>query len=324
MLELLRPPPHRGPLISAGAVSLATGLAVAELRLNEELALGVHVLLLAVPAALMLAIGLLAPAGDDRPFAYQSVLLVAGLLLLFPALIRLAEALGAEFGDNVFDGAFAWIGAATAAVAAFAAAHTRSAACLLIAALAGTLAVLSGWDWIFDPGTFTASRWLLFVIAIALVMGSLVLRALAPRHAEVLIVAAALAVLLIGLQAIAVGVFQRGDLAARLPGFWEFVLLAGGCGLVAFGALDRAPGPAWLGLANLAAFTLAAVPGEATLYWWPFVLIVLGVGAMLYGLRPRQPLPPEPEGYDVGDRPLASRVAGDEELVVRVRDDRSP
>ena len=42
MLELLRPPPHRGPLIAAGAVVLATGLALLELRLDDKLAVGVH------------------------------------------------------------------------------------------------------------------------------------------------------------------------------------------------------------------------------------------------------------------------------------------
>jgi hypothetical protein len=108
-----------------------------------------------------------------------------------------------------------------------------------------------------------------------------------------------------------------------LPGFWEFVLLAAGCGLVAFGAVDRSPGPAWLGVANLAAFIFAGSFGDATLYWWPFILIVLGAGAMIAGLRPRQPLPPEPPGYRVGEQPLASRV-GDDEVVVRVRDDSAP
>ena len=41
---------------------------------------------------------------------------------------------------------------------------------------------------------------------------------------------------------------------------------------------------------------------------------------MLAGLRPRQPLPPEPNAYGAGGRPLATR-AGEDEVVVRVRDD---
>ena len=38
-----------------------------------------------------------APGG--RPYAFQSVLLVCGLLLLFPALLTLADVLGADFGE---------------------------------------------------------------------------------------------------------------------------------------------------------------------------------------------------------------------------------
>jgi hypothetical protein len=43
---------------------------------------------------------------------------------------------------------------------------------------------------------------------------------------------------------------------------------------------------------------------------------------MAIGLRPRRPLPPEPDGYSV-QRPLASRT-DDEELTLRVRHDDPP
>ena len=43
--ELLRPPPHRGPLIAAGAVVLAVGLAPAELRLRGDALAGRHLLI---------------------------------------------------------------------------------------------------------------------------------------------------------------------------------------------------------------------------------------------------------------------------------------
>ena len=45
-----------------------------------------------------------------------------------------------------------------------------------------------------------------------------------------------------------------GDPDEILPDGWELVVFAAGCGLVAYGAVDRAPGPAYLGVANLAAF----------------------------------------------------------------------
>ena len=65
--ELLRPPAHRGPLIAAGAVVLAVGLALEELRLGDELAAGVHLLILAVATAAVLGLGLQARGGGGPP-----------------------------------------------------------------------------------------------------------------------------------------------------------------------------------------------------------------------------------------------------------------
>ena len=88
-------------------------------------------------------------------------------------------------------------------------------------------------------------------------------------------------------------------------------MLAAGCGLVAYGAVDRAPGAAWLGVAHLGAFLVAASAGaDDTLLWWPAILLALGGGVIAAGLRPRRPLPPEPAGYSV-ERPLASRADGE-------------
>jgi hypothetical protein len=104
---------------------------------------------------------------------------------------------------------------------------------------------------------------------------------------------------------------------------WELVVLAAGCGLIAYGAVDRAPGPAYLGVANLAAFAVAVgQSAEQTLLYWPLIVLALGLGAMGAGLRPRRPLPPEPSAYPSGTVPLASRAG--EETVVRVRDDGPP
>jgi hypothetical protein len=322
VLELLRPPPHRGPLIAAGAVVLATGLALLELRLRDELTVGLHFVILGIPAAIVLALGLQAPNEDGRPPAYQSVLLVTGLLLLFAALLRLAAVLGAEdFGSDFPAGELTWTSLVTGAVALFAALRRRSAVCLLLAALFGTLALTAGWEWVFGTESFTATRWLLLLAAVALVLTSLVLRAGAPRQAELLIDAGGVAILVIGLQSLAVTVL--GFEPPGLPDLWELVLFGAGCGLVAYGALDRAPGPAWLGVANLALFVLdTGLESEGAIYFWPIALILLGGGAMAAGLRPRRPLPPEPDAYRAGEQPLAARAA-DDEVVLRVRvDDR--
>ena len=329
MLDLLRPPPHRGPLIAAGAVVLATGLALLELRLDDKLAVGVHFLILGAAAALVLALGLQAPNEDGRPPAYQSVLLVTGVLLLFPALLRLSAALGAEdFGSDFPAGELTWTSLVTAGVALFAAVRRRSAVCLMLAAVLGMLALLSGWEWAFENETFTASRWLLLLASTGLVLASLALRARAPRQAELLVEAAGLAILFIALQGVWLTLFAavalRASEQASLPDFWELIVFGAGCGLVAYGAIDRSPGPAWLGVANLVLFVIdvGLEPGGA-IYFWPIALILLGGGVMAAGLRPRQPLPPEPDAYRAGEQPLASRAA-DDELVLRVRVDDVP
>jgi hypothetical protein len=123
-----------------------------------------------------------------------------------------------------------------------------------------------------------------------------------------------------GIGAMALDIFDLGQ--SSLPGIWEVVLLGAGFGLVAFGALDRSPGPAYLGVLNLILFIFAvAAGGDETLFWWPLTLIVIGAVMVLAGLRPRRPLPPEPDAYRAGEAPLASRADGDD-VVIRVRDDR--
>ena len=339
--ELLRPPAHRGPLIAAGAVVLAIGVALGELRLGDELAPGVHLLILAVATAAVLGLGLQARGEEDRPYAYQSVLLVTGLLLLWATLLRLADVLGAEFGAGggtgargtafwglLPPGAITWTSLLLAGVAAWAAWSRRSAAALLIATIAAGLAVLAAIAWLFDADSQGGYRFVLLALALASVLGSLVLRGSAPRHAQQLVNAAGVAILTIPLVALAAAVIQLLGLFAGaptelLPGFWELVVLAAGCGLLAYGAVDRVPGAVYLGLANVLLFLLVASLGsEATLLWWPLVLILVGLGAMLAGLRPRSPLPPEPDPYRAGEQPLAARA--DEEITLRVRDDSPP
>ena len=338
--ELLRPPAHRGPLIAAGAVVLAVGVVLAELRLGDAIGVVAHVLITGAAAGLILGIGLQPVGEGGRPPAYQSVLIVTGLLLLEVFLLRLADALGADFGQggsgardtlvwsSLPPGAVVWTSLVLAAAAGWTAFARRSAVALLIAALAAGLALLAAIAWIFDSDSQGPYRFLLLVTATALALGSLVLRGGAPRHAEQLVNAAGVAILVIPLVALAAGALQLLSLFGGtpdnlLPDFWELVVLAAGCGLVAYGTVDRAPGAAWLGVANLAAFiAVVAISADETLLWWPLYLILIGAGAMLAGLRPRSPLPPEPDPYRAGEQPLAARA--DEEITLRVRDDSPP
>jgi hypothetical protein len=327
LLELLRPPAHRGPLIAAGAVLFSIGIALEELRLDEELPNGVHLVIVAAAAALIFGLGIQARPEGGSPAAYQSVLLVSGLLLLEGALLELAEILGADFFDGFPAGALVWTSLLLCGAALYPAVRRNSAICAMVAGIALGVAVLSAANWIFGTDSQTFYRWLLLVLALAYVLASLVLRGGNPRHAELMVVTAGLATLSIALVASAgavfgaLGGFGGGD-DGLLPGFWEFIVLGAGCGLIAYGAVDRAPGAAWLGVAHLLAFVGAASAGaDDTLLWWPLILLLLGGGVLATGLRPRRPLPPQPDGYSV-ERPLASRT--DEEITVRVRHDEPP
>ena len=176
------------------------------------------------------------------------------------------------------------------------------------------------------PATY---RWLLAVAALGYGVVSLLLRGPAPRHSEQMVNAAGLAVLAIAWTGLVNGLIGRllpfgspgGEL---LPDGWELVVFAAGCGLVAYGAVDSALGPVYLGVANLASFVVATgFSVDETLLSWPLLILVLGLGAMFTDLRPRSPLPPEPNAYHSGSLPLASRTDEDEPIL-RVRDDSPP
>jgi peptidoglycan/LPS O-acetylase OafA/YrhL len=315
-LDLLRPPAHRGPLIAAGAVVLGVGLALEEARLADKVPDVAHMLILLFVGGLIFWLGAQAPNEDGKPPAYQSILLVTGAALLYAGLLTAADVLGAEF-DGFPEGALMWTSAVTAALALWPAFERNSAISLLMAAILGGVALLSAWSWIFDPGSATPYRWLLAFYSAVLVLTALALREPARRHAEVLIDAGGLAIA--GIGVVSLNLFDLSS--SGVPGFWEVVLLGAGFGLVAFGALDRSPGPAYLGVLNLGLFIFAAADSEDdTLFWWPLVLIVIGAVMFLAGLRPRRPLPPEPDAYRAGEAPLAARADGDDP-VIRVRDD---
>jgi hypothetical protein len=317
LADLARPPAHRGPLIAAGAVVLALGVALTEIRLDDELARGWHVLIVGATAALFLWLAQATRGEGGRPRSHESVLLVTGLLALYVALLRVAD-LVSHFGDDFPAGSFVWTSVLLGAVASVAAAQHRSAVCALIAALAFGVAVLSSANWIFDATSETTYRWLLLLLAATYAFVSLGLRGGSPRASEQLVNAAGFAILVLGASGLLLGGFLFGiGQTEPLPDGWELVVLVAGCGLLAYAAADRAPGPAYLGVFNLVVFVGATAFGQDTLEWWPAVLLVLGAGVLLVGLRPRRPLPPEPAPYTAGDLPLAARAA-DDDVVVRV------
>jgi hypothetical protein len=286
--ELLRPPPHRGPLIAAGGVALALGVTLTVLRLQDTLPIGVDAALLLAPGALLFWLGAQAPNEQGTPPAYQSVLLATGLPLVYGGLL---VALGGALDELPPRWVLVTASLAVAALALWPALERTSAISLLASALLVGLALT-----VLAPRA--ARRPLVLVYAVGLTLASLALREPAPRHAEVLTDAAGLATASIAVEGLAV---------PDLAGFWELVLLAAGLGLVAFGALDRSPGPAYVGVLNLLLFIVSAAAGT-TLSLWPLFLLVGGIVMVAAGLRPRRPLPPEPDPYRAGEAPLAARA----------------
>ncbi|MEA2180552.1 MAG: hypothetical protein QOG77_3849 [Solirubrobacteraceae bacterium] len=304
MRDLLHPPPHRGPLIAAGAVVLTVGVALEQLRIDPGA--GVQFAIVAALALVLLWLALQEPYEGGHPHAHVSVLIVCGLLATGATLLRLADVLGVDLDSGLPSGTVVWTSLLLAAKATYISAKRGSAVAALIAALAGGAALLAAWDWVFSPDSITPYRWLLLLLAFVYGIASLPLRGESLRHAEQMVNAAGLAVLAIALSAL--NLFGP----ITLPFIWELVVFAAGVSLVAYASADRAPGPAYLGVANLAAFIVIVGVETDTLEWWPLFLLAVGGLMLAAGLRPRVPLPPEPQSStSPDDLPLTVRVHRD-------------
>ena len=154
-------------------------------------------------------------------------------------------------------------------------------------------------DWVADPSVQT-HRWLLLLCAIALALGAVALRDLRRRDAVSLVDAAGLSILALGVtlavtQFLGVVVGSDDGGGAAGPAGWELVLLVSGFGLIAYGAIDRERVPAFIGVLVLGVFAIeAGIDSEASLLWWPLLLLIAALGLLALGLRPGQTLPPEP------------------------------
>ena len=306
VLDRLRPHPHRGDIIAAGAVPLALAAFVIELRMTQW-ALGPRFIVVFLIAALLLTMGWLAPLEADSPRAYHSVLLVAGLLPMALALLLFAELIGADRPPG--SGGEFWVFAIEAGLATLLARRARSAVCTLIAALAAIVAVEEFVTWVFRPhgaGTFRA---MLAVLTLAFAAAAVRLRDRERAHSVQLVNAGGIASLLLGLDLITglvltTVVRASGSLVtftnAPHVGFgWKLFLLGVGFGLVAYAGVDRERGPAFVGVAVLGVFAvLTGFPssGSGSLVGWPLFLLVIGTVGLVIGLRPRRPLPPPPQG----------------------------
>jgi hypothetical protein len=269
-------------------VPWALGFGVIAVRMPDAWSPWVLTLVLAAGAALPLALGLLATVDPGPPVA---ALLLAGLALALLAIARLTDALGAG-------GAFGSAGAAFGGLAAFAVlaglARRRSGVPILtlVTALGAGAAALAFVQWAFSPDTPTAFRWVLLLLAVVYLGAHAQVREHSHRDGVLLLDAsgAAMLALALSLEAPPLGLlFAHADFGGT---WWHLVILLGGFGLCAFSAVEREPGPGFLGVAVLGLFVLSL--GGAGLLWWPLILILGGGLAIGMGLRPARPLPPEP------------------------------
>jgi hypothetical protein len=289
---MLRPLPHRGDVVAAGAVALAALVALLQVRFDLSWGKGIHLVYAAAALGFVATLALRAPREGDAPRAYESALLATTFALAVPVLARLAVVLGSDGLDS--SGTLAWVGGTLAALGFGLAAARGSALCVLLGAVSLVLAVLGFVDLCFSPGGIATFRWILLALVAVLAAGTVATRDREPARAVALADAGGLTALALALT------FVFGQVFASLlfgPGAgtgWELFLYACGFGLCAFSAVDRAPGPGWIGVAVLLATTVTAAGGKATLVGWPLVLAIGAGGLLVIGLRPSQPLPPDP------------------------------
>jgi hypothetical protein len=303
LLSPLRPKPFRGDVVAAGVVVLTTLVWVVTVRFSDVWGAGAHLAYAVVACALVSVMGLLSPMEGDEPRAYQSVLYVASVALFIDVIAQFSRVLGAdEVGSS---GTATWVLVAVAAFALAFATRRNSAVCTLLGSLAGGLAVVAAVEWIWSPNGFATDRWVLLALMVVFGIAAIGQRDRRPRHGVALIDVAGLAVLAIAASFIVAQGFRVtivGDETQAPPGVawgWELLILAAGFGLIAYSSVDRQPGPAYLGVLNLIAFTaitsLEIDDTGATLLGWPLVLAIAATFLLVIGLRPTTPAPPPPD-----------------------------
>lgn len=314
MLALLTPKPFRGDVIAAGVVVLVTLVWTLTFRFEDAWAPGVHLAYGAVAFAFVGAMAWLAPMEGEQPRAYQSVLYLATISLWVVVLLAFVRCIGAESLVSVLRAATLVLIAIAVLSFAFSL-RNSSAACTLVGAIAAGLAGQAGLGWLATPDSITPFRWLLLAEMAVFGVAAIGNRDRRPRHGVALVNAAGLAVLGIAATFLTLGWEQSfsqfyvgsgdafsGVAAAWLdrdvvPWGWELLILAAGFGLIAYSSVDRQPGPAYLGILNLLAFTwlTAFRTDPGSFFGWPLVLAVAAVFLLAIGLRPTTPAPPPPD-----------------------------
>src|ERR671915_457500 len=269
------------------------------------------------------------------------VLLAVGAVVLFarktddwaafPLLLVVAIPCVLVFGVDTDSSGFGFLlFACTAALAAFGSFRVGAAYQALLAAVAGIATWLFFFDMILDDPGATAFRWLLLVLCVVYALVAFALRGREAPQAPELVTAAGIAAVSVGLIGVLAGAGEAfgalffGGTPAEGEGqsfIWDLWLLLISLGLVAYGAVVHARGPAYVGFVGLLAFVIlqgaevnALLEGDepdSSFAGWPLILLLIGVAGLAAGAVGRRPPPagarvrsgsppPEPETtYDV-------------------------
>jgi hypothetical protein len=292
----------RGALRILGGLLVTSGTVALLVRRTAFADAWSDLAVLLVLAALAIALfwsGFLGASSGDRPTAWQSVYLIAGIILTPLTLFQLVEWLDGDTGGplNV-----TWIFAITAIAALVALYGARLRIGALLAALALIVSWVALWDELLDQGAFDevdTLRWLLFSAAVLLLVFA---GAVGASRAPV--GSGSDAVTVAGLAAVVAGALYMllpylfivpadDGFVSQTTLWWDLELLVSSLALIGFGAaaaLNR--GPAYLGAVGLAAFTFSvgldlddSSPAGKVL-GWPAVLLALGLAALALSVLP--------------------------------------
>lgn len=278
------PSPDRLAAFAPAGVGLALFAAITQIRMDGPWSDAALIAAAALPALLLLALGVRAGSGREQSHDAVTVLLVAGLVLAAAAIGRLGDALA---GDDFLEqgGTLTWMLAAFTALAAVCTRRTGSSACLLLTALAAVGLLLEFVNWAFDTEALDTFRALLAVSFAVLFVAGLVV---GGRGGTVLVGAAGVTVLAATYVTGAAFLFADGS----VPWGWELVTLLEGLALAVYAVQRLEPGPGYLAFYILVSFAATAAlggsqDGEApqTLVGWPLALAIGTVAAALPAVR---------------------------------------
>jgi hypothetical protein len=309
----LRPADGTEISTAVGGVVLALAAYVIDLRMSQW-ALGPRFIVAGVIAGLLLGMGWSIPGTGSVARPHQSLLLIAGLLVLVIALEQFGEILAGH--HHLGAGGVFWTIAVEAAVALAAARRANSAGCTLIAGFAAAVSLLAFVGWVFHPTGFGTYRWILFVESVALAAGAVRLRADYRRHAVQLINVAGLLALFLALtfvgSALISGAGAQLGTALSVPsigpagGGWKIYVLVAIGALIAYSVVDREPAPGVIGVA--VALTFAVLVGlhpltGGSLVFWPLFLLIVGGVAVAVSLSGGLPAGPGAAPASVATNP---------------------